>query len=105
VARDGDAPGNASPDFSSTDWRRGADVAAIEAKLRTTSRTASRPSAVVHNETSTGCPAHRRGAAWRWTPRRTRRLLLVDTISSLASIDYRHDEWGVVVTVAGSQKG
>ncbi|MEM7528034.1 MAG: aminotransferase class V-fold PLP-dependent enzyme [Pseudomonadota bacterium] len=92
-------------EFISTDWRVGADTAAIEARLRDDTSGQIRAVCVVHNETSTGCtsdiPAARRAidAAGHSA------LLMVDTISSLASIDYRHDEWGVDVTVSGSQKG
>src|SRR3989344_4814353 len=87
------------------DWRHGADPAALEAKLRADRGQAVRAVAVVHNETSTGVtsriPEIRRAIDRANHPA----LLLVDTISSLASIDYRHDEWGVDVTVGGSQKG
>jgi alanine-glyoxylate transaminase/serine-glyoxylate transaminase/serine-pyruvate transaminase len=92
-------------DFVKTDWRRGADVEAIEAKLREDKSHAIKAVCVVHNETSTGATSRidevRRAMDAAGHPA----LLLVDTISSLASIDYRHDEWGVDVTVAGSQKG
>lgn len=91
--------------FVETDWRRGADVAGIEAALREDRGHAIKAVAVVHNETSTGCTSRidevRRAIDAAGHPA----LLLVDTISSLGSIDYRHDEWGVDVTVAGSQKG
>ena len=87
------------------DWRHGADSAALEAKLRADRGQVVRAVAVVHNETSTGVtsriPEIRRAIDRANHPA----LLLVDTISSLASIDYRHDEWGVDVTVGGSQKG
>jgi len=93
------------PDYIRTDWRRGADVAAIEAKLREDAGHSIKAVCVVHNETSTGCTSRidevRRAIDAAGHPA----LLLVDTISSLGSIDYRHDEWGVDVTVAGSQKG
>ena len=93
------------PILLETDWRRGADPAAIEAALRPTTGAPIRAVCVVHNETSTGCTSRiaevRRAIDAAGHPA----LLLVDTISSLASIDYRHDEWGVDVTVAGSQKG
>jgi alanine-glyoxylate transaminase/serine-glyoxylate transaminase/serine-pyruvate transaminase len=89
----------------STDWRRGADAAAIEARLAEDRGHAIKAVCVVHNETSTGAtsriPLVRRAIDAAKHPA----LLLVDTISSLGSIDYRHDEWGVDVTVAGSQKG
>ncbi|MCP5910363.1 aminotransferase class V-fold PLP-dependent enzyme, partial [Klebsiella pneumoniae] len=60
---------------------------------------------VVHNETSTGCVSPIAKVRKAIDQANHPALLLVDTISSLASIDYRHDEWGVDVTVAGSQKG
>jgi alanine-glyoxylate transaminase/serine-glyoxylate transaminase/serine-pyruvate transaminase len=88
-----------------TDWRRGADVAQIEQRLREDKAHAIKAVCVVHNETSTGCTSRidevRKAIDAAGHPA----LLLVDTISSLGSIDYRHDEWGVDVTVAGSQKG
>jgi alanine-glyoxylate transaminase / serine-glyoxylate transaminase / serine-pyruvate transaminase len=88
-----------------TDWRRGADPAAVEAKLKEDKAHAIRAVCVVHNETSTGAtsriPLIRKAIDATGHPA----LFMVDTISSLASIDYRHDEWGVDVTVAGSQKG
>jgi alanine-glyoxylate transaminase/serine-glyoxylate transaminase/serine-pyruvate transaminase len=93
------------PDFIASDWRIGADAAAIEAKLREDKNHEIKAVCVVHNETSTGCisliPEVRKAIDAAGHPA----LLLVDTISSLASIDYRHDEWGVDVTVSGSQKG
>jgi len=88
-----------------TDWRRGADPAAVEAKLKEDKAHAIKAVCVVHNETSTGAtsriPLIRKSIDAAGHPA----LFMVDTISSLASIDYRHDEWGVDVTVAGSQKG
>jgi alanine-glyoxylate transaminase / serine-glyoxylate transaminase / serine-pyruvate transaminase len=93
------------PEFIPGDWRHGADAAAIEAKLAADTRHEIRAVCVVHNETSTGVtsriPLVRKAIDNAKHPA----LLMVDTISSLASIDYRHDEWGVDVTVAGSQKG
>jgi alanine-glyoxylate transaminase / serine-glyoxylate transaminase / serine-pyruvate transaminase len=88
-----------------TDWRRGADPAAVEAKLKEDRGRAFKAVCVVHNETSTGVTS-RIGAIRKAIDAASHpALYLVDTISSLASIDYRHDEWGVDVTVAGSQKG
>ena len=88
-----------------TDWRRGADPAALGAKLNEDKAHAIKAVCVVHNETSTGAtsriPLIRKAIDGAGHPA----LFMVDTISSLASIDYRHDEWGVDVTVAGSQKG
>ena len=87
------------------DWQRGADAAELEAQLIEDRSHKIRAVMVVHNETSTtvtsNIPAVRKAIDSAGHPA----LLLVDTISSLASIDYRHDEWGVDVTVAGSQKG
>ena len=88
-----------------TDWRRGADPAIVEAKLKEDKAKAIKAVCVVHNETSTGVTS-RIGAIRKAIDAAGHPgLYLVDTISSLASIDYRHDEWGVDVTVAGSQKG
>jgi alanine-glyoxylate transaminase/serine-glyoxylate transaminase/serine-pyruvate transaminase len=92
-------------EFLGGDWRRGADADAIEARLLDDKTHTIKAVCVVHNETSTGVTsdiaAVRRAIDRAGHPA----LLLVDTISSLASIDYRHDEWGVDVTVSGSQKG
>ncbi|MBL8341375.1 MAG: aminotransferase class V-fold PLP-dependent enzyme [Rubrivivax sp.] len=86
-------------------WRRGADAALIEKRLREDTAHHIRAVCVVHNETSTGVTsdiaAVRRAIDAAGHPA----LLMVDTISGLASADYRHDEWGVDVTVGGSQKG
>ncbi|PZW48025.1 alanine-glyoxylate transaminase/serine-glyoxylate transaminase/serine-pyruvate transaminase [Humitalea rosea] len=88
-----------------TDWRRGADVAAIEARLRADTGHTLKAVCVVHNETSTGATSRvdevRRAIDAAGHPA----LLLVDTISSLGSIAVQHDAWGVDVTVSGSQKG
>ena len=93
------------PVLVETDWRRGADVDAIAAALADDREHAIRAVCVVHNETSTGCTSRIDEVRRAMDAARHPALLLVDTISSLASIDYRHDEWGVDVTVAGSQKG
>jgi alanine-glyoxylate transaminase/serine-glyoxylate transaminase/serine-pyruvate transaminase len=94
-----------APAFIDTDWRRGADVDAIGAALADDRAHRIKAVCVVHNETSTGCTSRidevRRAMDAAGHPA----LLMVDTISSLASLDYRHDEWGVDVTIAGSQKG
>jgi alanine-glyoxylate transaminase / serine-glyoxylate transaminase / serine-pyruvate transaminase len=93
------------PKFIESDWRAGADPAKIEARLREDKAREIKAVCVVHNETSTGCVTLiaevRRAIDAAGHPA----LLMVDTISSLGSIDYRHDEWGVDVTVGGSQKG
>jgi len=92
-------------DFIPGDWRHGADPAAIEARLAADVGHRYRAVCVVHNETSTGVTSLvdevRRAIDRANHPA----LLMVDTISSLGSIDYRHDEWRVDVSVAGSQKG
>jgi alanine-glyoxylate transaminase/serine-glyoxylate transaminase/serine-pyruvate transaminase len=92
-------------EFVPGDWRSGVDAGEVEARLRADGGQAIKAVCVVHNETSTGVtsrvPPVRRAIDAAGHPA----LLLVDTISSLASIDYRHDEWSVDVTVAGSQKG
>ena len=87
------------------DWRSGADPERIEARLREDREHAIRAVCVVHNETSTGSVSPiaevRRAIDAAGHPA----LLMVDTISGLASIPYEHDGWGVDVTVSGSQKG
>jgi alanine-glyoxylate transaminase/serine-glyoxylate transaminase/serine-pyruvate transaminase len=92
-------------DFIPGDWRHGADPVLMEQALVADKAHAIKAVCVVHNETSTGVTS--RIALVRKAIDRAGHpaLLMVDTISSLASIDYRHDEWGVDVTVAGSQKG
>jgi alanine-glyoxylate transaminase/serine-glyoxylate transaminase/serine-pyruvate transaminase len=92
-------------EFIAGDWRRGADPDAIEAALAADRAHAIKAVCVVHNETSTG--AVTRVLDIRKAIDRTGHpaLLMVDTISSLASIEYRMDEWGVDITVGGSQKG
>lgn len=92
-------------EFLPGDWRHGVDPEAIGARLSEDAAHAIRAVCVVHNETSTGAtsriPDIRRAIDATGHPA----LFMADTISSLGSIDYRHDEWGVDVTVAGSQKG
>ena len=87
------------------DWRHGADPEAISARLAADPAGAIRAVCVVHNETSTGVTSRVPEIRAAIDDAEHPALLLVDTISSLASIDYRHSEWGVDVTVAGSQKG
>ena len=92
-------------EFIKTDWRIGADPAAIEDHLRNDKNKEIKAVCVLHNETSTGCLSPiaeiRKAIDAAGHPA----LFFVDTISSLASTDYRHDEWGVDVTVGGAQKG
>jgi len=93
------------PVFVAGDWRHGVDAAEVEARLSADKGHAIKAVMVVHNETSTGVTT-RVGEVRKAIDRAQHpALYMVDTISSLASIDYRHDEWGVDVTVAGSQKG
>jgi alanine-glyoxylate transaminase/serine-glyoxylate transaminase/serine-pyruvate transaminase len=91
--------------FIPGDWRRGVDPGMVRSSLMEDTQKEIKAVAVVHNETSTGVtsriPEIRKAIDQAGHPA----LLLVDTISSLGSIDYRHDEWGVDVTVAASQKG
>jgi alanine-glyoxylate transaminase / serine-glyoxylate transaminase / serine-pyruvate transaminase len=93
------------PEFIAGDWRTGADPAKIEDHLRRDTAHAIKAVCVLHNETATGCLSPidpiRKAIDAAGHPA----LLMVDTISSLASTDYRHDEWGVDVTVGGAQKG
>jgi len=93
------------PEFIPGDWRTGADPAKIEDYLRKDKAHEIKAVCVLHNETATGCLSPidpiRKAIDAAGHPA----LLMVDTISSLASTDYRHDEWGVDVTVGGAQKG
>jgi alanine-glyoxylate transaminase/serine-glyoxylate transaminase/serine-pyruvate transaminase len=93
------------PEFLAGDWRTGADPQAIGKRLREDREHRIKAVCVLHNETSTGATSRigevRKAIDAAGHPA----LFMVDTISSLASIDYRHDEWGVDVTVGGSQKG
>src|SRR5690349_22965341 len=93
------------PEFIPGDWRTGADPAKIEDYLRKDKAHEIKAVCVLHNETATGCLSPiaeiRRAIDRAGHPA----LFMVDTISSLASTDYRHDEWGVDVTVGGAQKG
>ena len=92
-------------DFIPGDWRRGADPAELEAKLTADKAHAIKAVMVVHNETSTGATS-RVGEIRAAIDRAGHpALLMVDTISSLGSVDYRHDEWKVDVSVSCSQKG
>jgi alanine-glyoxylate transaminase/serine-glyoxylate transaminase/serine-pyruvate transaminase len=92
-------------DFVAGDWRHGVDPAVVEARLSEDRGHAIKAVAVVHNETSTGVASRIATIRQAIDAARHPALFMVDTISSLASMDYRHDEWGVDVTVAGSQKG
>jgi len=93
------------PVFVPGDWRHGVDPAQVEAKLAEDRSHSIKAVMVVHNETSTGVTTRVGDVRKAIDRAKHPALFMVDTISSLASIDYRHDEWGVDVTVAGSQKG
>ena len=93
------------PEFISTDWRVGADPDEIEAYLRKDTNKEIKAVCVLHNETSTGCSSPIADIRKAIDAAGHPALYMVDTISSLASTDYRHDEWGVDVSVGGAQKG
>jgi alanine-glyoxylate transaminase/serine-glyoxylate transaminase/serine-pyruvate transaminase len=86
-------------------WRHGVDAAQIEARLKADTQHAIKAVCVVHNETSTGVTSNIAAVRKAMDAAKHPALLLVDTISGLASADYRHDEWGVDVSISGSQKG
>ncbi|MGQ4273864.1 pyridoxal-phosphate-dependent aminotransferase family protein [Terrihabitans sp. B22-R8] len=92
-------------DFMPGDWRRGVDPAAVEAKLSEDREHKIKAVMVVHNETSTGVTSRIALIRKAIDAANHPALLLVDTISSLGSADFRHEEWGVDVTVSCSQKG
>ncbi|MFB7743958.1 pyridoxal-phosphate-dependent aminotransferase family protein [Streptomyces sp. NPDC058961] len=87
------------------DWRHGADPETLRLRLAADPRHTIKAVCVVHNETSTGVTSRVKELRHALDEAEHPALLIVDTVSSLACIDYRHDEWGVDVTVAGSQKG
>ncbi len=86
-------------------WRFGVQADLIETRLRADSAHTIRAVCVVHNETSTGVTSDIAAVRRAIDAAKHPALLLVDTISGLAAADYRHDEWGVDVTISGSQKG
>src|ERR1700679_2463788 len=92
-------------DFLPGDWRHGASPAEIEAKLAADKSHAIKAVMVVHNETSTGVTSRVGEIRTAMDKVGHPALLLVDTISSLGSVDFKHDEWKVDVTVSCSQKG
>ena len=93
------------PEFIAGDWRHGADPAAIEARLAADTAHTIKAVCVVHNETSTGATSRVHEVRKAIDRVKHPALFMVDTISGLGSVDYRHDEWGADVTVGGSQKG
>lgn len=92
-------------EFLPGDWRHGVDVAQVASRLEQDSKHQIKAVCVVHNETSTGVTSDIVAVRRAIDNARHPALLMVDAISSLASTDYRHDEWGVDVSVSGSQKG
>ncbi len=94
-----------SVDYVPGDWRTGVDPKVVEAKLAEDKAHAIRAVAIVHNETSTGVASRVPEVRKAIDAARHPALFMVDTVSSLACIDYRHDEWGVDVCVSASQKG
>jgi alanine-glyoxylate transaminase / serine-glyoxylate transaminase / serine-pyruvate transaminase len=92
-------------EFIPTDWRRGADVAEIETRLAADRAHKIKAVMVIHNETSTACVSHPFEVRKALNRTRHPALLMVDTISGLASMEYEHDGWGIDVSVGGSQKG
>jgi alanine-glyoxylate transaminase / serine-glyoxylate transaminase / serine-pyruvate transaminase len=92
-------------DFVPGDWRRGVDPAMVAQKLGDDRARAIKAVAIVHNETSTGVTTRIPAVRHAIDTARHPALFLVDAVSSLGSIDYRHDEWGVDVAVSSSQKG
>src|SRR6516165_4611385 len=93
------------PEFIATDWRHGADPKAIEAKLREDKNKEIKAVCILHNETSTGALTPIADIRKAINTANHPALFMVDTISSLASTDYQHDEWGVDVSIGGAQKG
>jgi alanine-glyoxylate transaminase / serine-glyoxylate transaminase / serine-pyruvate transaminase len=96
---------NIAVDFVPGDWRRGADPSVIETKLCEDASHSIKAVMVVHNETSTGVTSRISEIRQAIDRAKHPALFMVDSISSLGSVDYRHDEWGVDVTVSCSQKG
>ncbi len=93
------------PETIATDWRGGADAEAIEQHLRSDRERRIKAVCVVHNETSTGARSWIENVRAAIDAAQHPALLMVDTVSGLGTMDYRHDEWGVDVSVSGSQKG
>ena len=92
-------------DFVKGDWRTGVDPNIVESKLKEDTEKKIKAVCAVHNETSTGVTSRIGEIRKAMDNADHPALLFVDTISSLGSIDYRHEEWKVDVTVGGSQKG
>ena len=92
-------------DFIPGDWRHGADLEQIEARLSADKAHKIKAVCVVHNESSTGCVTYPFEVRKIIDNSKHPALLMVDTISGLGSMDYQHDAWGIDISVAGSQKG
>jgi alanine-glyoxylate transaminase/serine-glyoxylate transaminase/serine-pyruvate transaminase len=92
-------------DVVETDWRRGADPQIIEERLRADTTHSYRAVGLVHNETSTGALTRIADARRAIDSAQHPALLMVDAVSTVGCMDYRHDEWGVDVSIAASQKG
>ena len=92
-------------DFIPGDWRHGADLEQIEARLSADKAHKIKAVCVVHNETSTGCVTYPSEVRKIIDDSKHPALLMVDTISGLGSMEYQHDAWGIDISVAGSQKG
>jgi alanine-glyoxylate transaminase/serine-glyoxylate transaminase/serine-pyruvate transaminase len=92
-------------DVVPTDWRHGVDAQVVEARLREDRDHKIKAVGVVHNETSSGVTSSVKAVRAAMDRAQHPALLLVDVISSLGSIDFRHDQWGVDVAIGGSQKG
>jgi alanine-glyoxylate transaminase/serine-glyoxylate transaminase/serine-pyruvate transaminase len=92
-------------DYVAGNWRSGASDTELESRLAGDKAHEIKAVVVVHNETSTGVASRIPDLRKAMDRAKHPALLMIDAVSSLASIDYRHDEWGVDVTVCGSQKG
>lgn len=92
-------------EFLETDWRRGVEPEKLFERLQKDTKKQIKAVCVVHNETSTGCTSRIEEVRKALNSANHDALLMVDTISGLASMEYKHDEWGVDVTISGSQKG
>ena len=92
-------------EFLETDWRRGVVPEKLLDRLQKDTKNEIKAVCVVHNETSTGCASRIEEVRKTLNSANHNALLMVDTISGLASMEYKHDEWGVDITVSGSQKG
>ena len=92
-------------EFLKTDWQRGAMPEKIYERLKKDTEQQIKAICVVHNETSTGCTSRIKEVRDAINSANHDALLMVDTISGLASMEYKHDEWGIDVSVSGSQKG